>query len=241
METKERREDQVRQQEAEQRDFRGLLARKVATKSVSEEDLKELTADQMDFRANLQRQVKPKALSEDERKGGAPQQVDFRAVLGKKGGPPPPPKAHDAAKNPPTDFRAVLGNKKKPAAAAVENNGETPGRKASATAEERQKNDVNCVDGGIIDKKNNNIGKGPVFTQTLADVAVLDGERLHLHCQVAADPPPNVTWTLDGKVIKPSKFIILSSEGENPFPSNRRHLISTEFRVIVTGFTVYIK
>ncbi|XP_061083193.1 myosin light chain kinase, smooth muscle [Conger conger] len=209
-ETKEHGEDQVRQQEAEQRDFRSLLSRKVVTKSVSEEDLKELNAEQMDFRANLQRQVKPKPLPEDERKGSSPQQVDFRAVLGKKAGAPSP-KAGEAAKNPPTDFRAVLGNKKKPPPAAVENNGESPGPKA--TAGEKLKNDVNCVDGGIIDKKNNNIGKQPVFTQKLSDAAVLDGECLSLQCQVAADPQPTVTWTLDGKVVKASKFIVLSNEG----------------------------
>ncbi|KAI1899222.1 hypothetical protein AGOR_G00059580 [Albula goreensis] len=213
VETKEHREDQIRQQEAEQRDFRNLLARKVATKSFSEEDLKEVIAEQMDFRANLQRQVKPKTQSEDERKINAPQQVDFRSVLGKKGAASPKAGTtapDQTAKNPPADFRSVLGNKKKQP--NVENNGESPGPKAVAE-EKKLKNDVNCVDGGIIDKKSNNIGKEPVFTQKLSNVTVLDGECLRLQCQVTADPPPVITWTLDGKVIKPSKFIVLSHEG----------------------------
>uniref|UniRef100_A0A671QJR3 Ig-like domain-containing protein n=1 Tax=Sinocyclocheilus anshuiensis TaxID=1608454 RepID=A0A671QJR3_9TELE len=118
IETKEHREDQIRQQEAEQIDFRTVLGRKVTTKNVSEEDLKEITAEQMDFRGNLQRQIKPKTQTEEERKVNSPQQVDFRAVLGKKGSQGPKPglgslvKAQ-ANKTEAVDFRSVLGSKKK--------------------------------------------------------------------------------------------------------------------------------
>ncbi|KAG7466950.1 hypothetical protein MATL_G00147860 [Megalops atlanticus] len=224
VDTAEHGEDRIRQQEAEQRDFRNVLSRKVATKSISEEDLKEISAKQMDFRANLQRQVKPKTLSEDERKINSPHQVDFRSVLGKKGGTPKAttPAKEEPQKNQTPDFKSVLANKKKQP--PIENNGETAKPKAPPEKEkekekekpkEKQKNDVNCVDGGIIDKKTNSIGKGkePVFTQKLSDVTVVDGECLRLQCQVTADPPPVITWTLDGKVIKPSKFIVLSNEG----------------------------
>uniref|UniRef100_A0A8C7H5Z0 Myosin light chain kinase, smooth muscle n=1 Tax=Oncorhynchus kisutch TaxID=8019 RepID=A0A8C7H5Z0_ONCKI len=226
VETKEHPEDQIRLQEAEQRDFRTVLGRKVTTKSVSEEDLKEITAEQMDFRSQLQpRGVKPKTLSEDERKVNAPAQVDFRAVLGKKGGAPKQGAA-PAEKGEPADFRSVLANKKKQT--SLENNGESPApaaalAQAAATPKapasspdkkEKEKNAVNCVDGGIIDKKNNNIGKEPVFSQKLSDVSVVDGARLRLQCQVTCDPPATTTWTLDGKVIKPSKFIKLSNEGK---------------------------
>ncbi|KAK6310161.1 hypothetical protein J4Q44_G00200420 [Coregonus suidteri] len=225
VETKEHCEDQIRLQEAEQRDFRTVLGRKVTTKSVSEEDLKEITAEQMDFRSQLQpRGVKPKTLSEDERKVNAPAQVDFRAVLGKKGGAVKPGAAL-AEKGEPADFRSVLANKKKQT--SLENNGESPAPAAvqslvaatpkapasSPDKKEKEKNTVNCVDGGIIDKKNNNIGKEPVFSQKLSDVSVVDGSCLRLQCQVTCDPPATTTWTLDGKVIKPSKFIKLSNEG----------------------------
>lgn len=226
VETKEHREDQIRLQEAEQRDFRTVLGRKVTTKSVSEEDLKEITAEQMDFRSQLQpRGVKPKTLSEDERKVNAPAQVDFRAVLGKKGGAAKPG-AVPAEKGEPADFRSVLANKKKQT--SLENNGKSPApaaalARAAATPKapasspdkkEKEKNAVNCVDGGIIDKKSNNIGKEPAFSQKLSDVSVVDGARLRLQCQVTCDPPATITWTLDGKVIKPSKFIKLSNEGK---------------------------
>ncbi|XP_046902304.1 myosin light chain kinase, smooth muscle isoform X1 [Hypomesus transpacificus] len=221
VETKEHREEQVRQREAEQRDFRNLLGRRVTTKSVSEEDLKENTAEQMDFRANLNRAgVKPKTQSEDERKVNTPQQVDFRAVLGKKApgavagpkaGAAPAPEG-DSPKN--ADFRSVLANKKKQS--SPEKNGEGPPVEKNvpaASEKEKEKNAVNCVDGGIIEKKSNGTGKEPVFPQKLSDVTVLDGERLRLQCQVTSDPPAAVTWTLDGKVIKPSKFIILANDG----------------------------
>ncbi|XP_028846560.1 myosin light chain kinase, smooth muscle isoform X1 [Denticeps clupeoides] len=178
VETKEHREDQIRQQEPQQVDFRAVLGRKVTPKSVSEEDLKEITAEQMDFRGSLQRQVKPKTLTEDQRKASSPQQVDFRAMLGKKGGPATKPKQ-----------------------TSLEKNGECPAVK------KEKENAPNCVDGGIIG------GKAPGFTQKLRDVTVVDGQRLRLECQVSAEPPGTVTWTLDGKVIKASKFILLSYEG----------------------------
>ncbi|XP_050975208.1 myosin light chain kinase, smooth muscle isoform X2 [Labeo rohita] len=211
VETKEHREDQIRQQEAEQIDFRTVLGRKVTTKSVSEEDLKEITAEQMDFRGNLQRQIKPKTQTEEERKVNSPQQLDFRAVLGKKGSQGLKPGLGSLVKTQPNkteavDFRSVLGNKKKQ---PTERNGETQGDKDTRGKE----NDVNCVDGGIKEKTKAVGKKEPVFTQKLRDVTVLDGERLHLHCQLSSESPTKVTWTLDGKLIKPSKFIVIANEG----------------------------
>ncbi|KAL0963763.1 hypothetical protein UPYG_G00313190 [Umbra pygmaea] len=224
VETKEHREDQIRLQEAEQRDFRTVLGRKVATKSVSEEDLKEITAEQMDFRSQL-KGVKPKTLPEDDRKVGSPAQVDFRAMLGKKGGPvanSPKPGVAPADKTEPVDFKSVLANKKKQT--NIEKNGERapPGLPATSSPKptvsspvkkDTEKNAVNCVDGGIIDKKSNIIGTEPSFSQKLSNVTVVDGARLRLQCQVTSNPPANITWTLDGKVIKPSKFIKISNEG----------------------------
>ncbi|XP_060785969.1 myosin light chain kinase, smooth muscle isoform X4 [Neoarius graeffei] len=212
VETKEHREDQIRQKEAEQIDFRTVLGRKVTTKSVSEEDLKEITAEQMDFRSNLQRQIKPKTQSEEERKIHFPQQVDFRAVLGKKGTVSSKPASAysaktDLNKNEPTDFRSVLNKKKKQG--SVENNTESPGPKSSTVKE----NDMNCVHGGMKELMNAGGGKDPLFTQKLRDVRVLDGERLHLQCQFSSESPATVIWSLDGKVIKPSKFIIITNEG----------------------------
>ncbi|TRY93441.1 hypothetical protein DNTS_005742 [Danionella cerebrum] len=205
VETKEHREDQIRQQEAKQIDFRTVLGRRVTTKSVSEEDLKEITAEQMDFRGNLQRQIKPKTQSEEQRKVNAPQQVDFRAVLGKKAtqavkGAPGSLKTQS---NEAVDFRSVLGNKKKPA--GQERNGESPGDGRG------KENDVNCVDAGINATSAGK--KEPVFTQKLSDATVFDGERLHLQCELSSESPAKVTWTLDGKLIKPSKFIVIAHEG----------------------------
>ncbi|XP_052462864.1 myosin light chain kinase, smooth muscle isoform X1 [Carassius gibelio] len=212
VETKEHQEDQIRQQEAEQIDFRTVLGRKVSTKSVSEEDLKEITAEQMDFRGNLQRQIKPKTQTEEERKVNSPQQVDFRAVLGKKGSQGTKPalgslvKAQ-AIKTEAVDFRAVLGNKKK--LPSQDRNGESQGDKDTQGKE----NVVNCVDGGIKEKTKAVGKKEPIFTHKLSDVTVLDGERLHLQCQLSSESPTKVTWTLDGKLVKSSKFIVISNEG----------------------------
>ncbi|XP_018429586.1 PREDICTED: myosin light chain kinase, smooth muscle-like [Nanorana parkeri] len=292
VEVKEHSEERLRQQEAEQVDFRRVLGRKVSTKSISEENLKEVSAEQMDFRANLQRQVKPKASVEDDKKGNSTQQVDFRSVLGKKGSvPPKTPVAEKApAKVATPDFRSVLGSKKKgptengsannvephenakpfgdrlksvakdekakpavkeenakpavnqekaktldekakPAAKeeiskpevkeesakppVAEQNAKPAVENAAPLAKEEkvEQNCVSVVDGEVENKAEESSGTPPVFSEVLQDLKLVDGEKLLLQCQVTSEPPPTATWTLDGKVIKSSKFIVLAQEG----------------------------
>uniref|UniRef100_A0A8C7XTS0 Myosin light chain kinase, smooth muscle n=1 Tax=Oryzias sinensis TaxID=183150 RepID=A0A8C7XTS0_9TELE len=145
----------------------------------------------MDFKANL-KGVKPKT----EDKGNSPNQVDFRSVLGKKGGTAASNKpAETPAKNV-SDFRSILTNKKKPT--SPENNSER----------------VNNFVDGEIHERNQVSAPALEFVEKLRDVSVLDGQRLRLECRLAATAADAaVTWTLDGKIIKPSKFIILANEG----------------------------
>lgn len=155
----------------------------------------------MDFKANLKG---VKAKTEEVRKGNSTQQMDFRAVLGKKGDKPAN-KPSDALTKADTDFRSVLTNKKKPG--SPEKNGEN-----EMTAVN------NCIKEEINEKKSTDRGSGkvPQFVEKLGDLTVLDGQRLRLQCRLTTSDLTGitVTWTLDGKVIKPSKFIILAYEGE---------------------------
>lgn len=155
----------------------------------------------MDFKANLKG---IKAKTEDVRKGNSPQQMDFRAVLGKKGDKPANKPSDSLAKTD-TDFRSVLANKKNPGSS--EKNGEN-----EMTAVN------NCIKEEINEKKSSDRGSGkvPQFVDKLADLTVLDGQRLRLQCRLSTPDLTGFTviWTLDGKVIKPSKFIILANEGE---------------------------
>ncbi|XP_039901271.1 myosin light chain kinase, smooth muscle, partial [Simochromis diagramma] len=191
VETRERGEEELRQREAQQLDFRSLLGRRaVQGKNIPEGD------EQRDFKANL-KGVKPKS----EEKVNSPSQVDFRSVLGKKGAASS--NSSKAAETPTKnvgDFRSVLANKKNPT--GPEKNGE----KAEVN---------NCMDGGINEKKSTGGGGGaaPEFVEKLSDMTVLDGQRLRLQCRLATASDVTVTWTLDGKVIKASKFIILANEG----------------------------
>uniref|UniRef100_A0A2K6F5B4 Myosin light chain kinase, smooth muscle n=1 Tax=Propithecus coquereli TaxID=379532 RepID=A0A2K6F5B4_PROCO len=210
VETRQHTEEAIRQQEVEQLDFRDLLGKKVSTKTVSEEDLKEIPAEQMDFRANLQRQVKPKTVTEEERKVHSPQQVDFRSVLAKKGTPKTPvPEKVPPPKPATPDFRSVLGSKKK---LPAENGSSSP-----EALNKEVKNDVNCKRGqaGATDneKRSESQGTAPAFKEKLQDVHVAEGEKLLLQCQVSSDPPATITWMLNGKTLKTTKFIILSQEG----------------------------
>ncbi|XP_004873682.1 myosin light chain kinase, smooth muscle isoform X2 [Heterocephalus glaber] len=78
------------------------------------------------------------------------------------------------------------------------------------------KNDVNCKRGraGATDneKRPESQGTAPTFMEKLQDVHVAEGEKLLLQCQVSSDPPATITWTLNGKTLKTTKFIILSQE-----------------------------
>lgn len=161
----------------------------------------------MDFKANLKG---VKAKTEEVRKGNSTQQMDFRAVLGKKGDKPTN-KPSDALTKTDTDFRSVLTNKKKPA--STEKNGENETTTVN-----------NCMKDEIKEKKSSDRGPGkvPQFVEKLDDLTVLDGQRLRLQCRLATSDLTGitVTWTLDGKVIKPSKFIILANEGQRSYRKN---------------------
>lgn len=161
----------------------------------------------MDFKANLKG---VKAKTEEVRKGNSTQQMDFRAVLGKKGDKPAN-KPSDALTKTDTDFRSVLTNKKKPA--STEKNGENETTTVN-----------NCMKDEIKEKKSGDRGPGkvPQFVEKLDDLTVLDGQRLRLQCRHATSDLTGitVTWTLDGKVIKPSKFIILANEGQRSYRKN---------------------
>ncbi|TEA10240.1 hypothetical protein DBR06_SOUSAS3710004 [Sousa chinensis] len=79
------------------------------------------------------------------------------------------------------------------------------------------KNDVNCKRGhaGATDneKRPESQGTAPAFKEELRDLRVVEGEKLLLQCQVSSDPPATITWTLNGKTLKTTKFIVLSQEG----------------------------
>nr|XP_045758961.1 myosin light chain kinase, smooth muscle isoform X1 [Mirounga angustirostris] len=93
---------------------------------------------------------------------------------------------------------------------------ETP-KPAGKELKKEVKNDVNCKRGhaGATDNENRseNQGTAPTFKEKLQDVRVTEGEKLLLQCQVSSDPPATITWTLNGKTLKTTKFIILSQEG----------------------------
>ncbi|XP_060630871.2 myosin light chain kinase, smooth muscle isoform X2 [Anolis sagrei] len=90
---------------------------------------------------------------------------------------------------------------------------------------EKEENDISCKSGclpiadgqlneeKVKDTRTEPKGSAPSFTEKLQDTRVAEGEKLVLQCQVSSDPPATITWTLDGKVIKSSKFIVLAQEG----------------------------
>ncbi|XP_004391983.1 PREDICTED: myosin light chain kinase, smooth muscle isoform X2 [Odobenus rosmarus divergens] len=94
---------------------------------------------------------------------------------------------------------------------------ETPKPAGKEELKKEVKNDVNCKRGhaGATDNENRseNQGTAPTFKEKLQDVHVTEGEKLLLQCQVSSDPPATITWTLNGKTLKTTKFIILSQEG----------------------------
>ncbi|XP_006884284.1 PREDICTED: myosin light chain kinase, smooth muscle isoform X4 [Elephantulus edwardii] len=79
------------------------------------------------------------------------------------------------------------------------------------------KNDVMCKKGHTVasesEKRPESHGAAPTFKEKLQDIHVAEGEKLLLQCQVTSDPPATITWTLNGKTLKTTRFIILSQEG----------------------------
>ncbi|XP_045143443.1 myosin light chain kinase, smooth muscle isoform X2 [Echinops telfairi] len=94
---------------------------------------------------------------------------------------------------------------------------ETPKPARKEELEEEVKNDVNCKKGheGVLDheKRSESPGSAPTFKEKLQDAHVAEGEKLLLQCQVSSEPPATVTWTLNGKTLKTTRFILLSQEG----------------------------
>ncbi|XP_040858575.1 myosin light chain kinase, smooth muscle isoform X1 [Ochotona curzoniae] len=90
-----------------------------------------------------------------------------------------------------------------------------PAEKEELTKE--VKNDVNCKreKAGATDgeKPAESQGTAPIFKEKLQDIRLAEGEKLLLQCQVFSEPPATITWTLNGKTLKTTKFIILSQEG----------------------------
>ncbi|XP_066097851.1 myosin light chain kinase, smooth muscle isoform X1 [Saccopteryx bilineata] len=94
---------------------------------------------------------------------------------------------------------------------------ETPKPAGKEEVKKEVKNDVNCKRGhsGATDNENRPESRGtaPTFKEKLQDVHVAEGEKLLLQCQVSSEPPAAITWTLNGKTLKTTRFIILSQEG----------------------------
>ncbi|XP_056466871.1 myosin light chain kinase, smooth muscle-like [Gadus chalcogrammus] len=135
-----------------------------------------------------------------------PPPMAFRANLKGSGVKPRPEEEKKGPQQ--VDFRSILGKKTTPKK-EVEN---TPKKEVENTPKNGEKEAKNCVDAG----RGGGGGAGaPDFKQKLSNINVLDGQKLRLQCcLLTADlRDVKVTWTLDGKVIKPSKFIVLASEG----------------------------
>ncbi|XP_057552207.1 myosin light chain kinase, smooth muscle isoform X3 [Hippopotamus amphibius kiboko] len=94
---------------------------------------------------------------------------------------------------------------------------ETPKPTGKEELKKDIKNDVSCKRGRAGAAENEerpeSRGTAPAFKEKLRDLRVAEGEKLLLQCQVCSDPPAAITWTLNGKTLKTTKFIVLSQEG----------------------------
>ncbi|XP_044892260.1 myosin light chain kinase, smooth muscle isoform X2 [Felis catus] len=128
------------------------------------------------------------------------------------------PKSMDNAK--PAETPKSVGNAKPAETPKSVGNAKPAETGKTAGKEELKKevkNDVNCKRGhaGATDNENRSESHGtaPAFKEKLQDVHVMEGQKLLLQCQVSSDPPATITWTLNGKTLKTTKFIVLSQEG----------------------------
>uniref|UniRef100_A0A670YJV2 Myosin light chain kinase, smooth muscle n=1 Tax=Pseudonaja textilis TaxID=8673 RepID=A0A670YJV2_PSETE len=235
-------EEELKDIPAKQMDFRGTLQRQVKPKTLSEEERKVHAPQQVDFRGVLAKKGTPKPSLPDKAAGSKPSTPDFRSVLAAKkktptenGGPGTQVQNVNAnsevqkssATNKVPDISITSKNPVTSKNTKNENQVTNSSSEMShvKSREKENKNDRNCkgdyppeVDGRITEDKgkDNKIepeGIAPSFIEKLQDTKVVEGEKLVLQCQVSSDPLATIIWTLDGKVIKSSKFIVLSQEG----------------------------
>ena len=55
----------------------------------------------------------------------------------------------------------------------------------------------------------------PRFTLAIAEQNVPEGQPAVFRCRVAGQPAPQISWEKDGQIIKPSRYFIMSQEGDN--------------------------
>lgn len=215
-------------------DFRASLKPRTGPKPGSE--IKTSTPAKVDFRSLLNKKDgSPKVPSATPPPSGAPS--DFRSILNKKQAPQPDkneaneqnlskPEPKIPQEDEQSGINGVNGgaidkkvtvtteNKTSSSDAGPTYKKEIAPEKASP---EKKKNDGEIAENNnkkTVNGQKKDAGRPPMFSQPLVDVTVVDGERLRLECQVTSTPPAIITWMLEGKVVKPSKFIILSQEGE---------------------------
>nr|XP_014332952.1 PREDICTED: myosin light chain kinase, smooth muscle isoform X3 [Bos mutus] len=203
----------------QQVDFRSVLAKKGTPKTPVPEKVPPPKPATPDFRSVLGSKKKlptengsnnTEALNAKAAEGlkpvGNAQPSGFLKPVGNAKLPAETSKPLDNAK--PAEAPKPLGNAK-PA--------EIPKPTGKEELKKEIKNDVNCKKGhaGATDseKRPESRGTAPTFEEKLQDLHVAEGQKLLLQCRVSSDPPATITWTLNGKTLKTTKFIILSQEG----------------------------
>uniref|UniRef100_A0A2I3TI93 Myosin light chain kinase, smooth muscle n=1 Tax=Pan troglodytes TaxID=9598 RepID=A0A2I3TI93_PANTR len=202
----------------QQVDFRSVLAKKGTSKTPVPEKVPPPKPATPDFRSVLGGKKKLPA----ENGSSSAETLNAKAVESSKplsnAQPSGPLKPVGNAK--PAETLKPMGNAKPAETLKPMGNAKPDENLKSASKEELKKdvkNDVNCKRGhaGTTDneKRSESQGTAPAFKQKLQDVHVAEGKKLLLQCQVSSDPPATITWTLNGKTLKTTKFIILSQEG----------------------------
>ncbi|KAJ6651121.1 hypothetical protein lerEdw1_000789 [Lerista edwardsae] len=218
----------------QQVDFRAVLAKKGTPKPAVPEKTPAPKAATPDFRSVLGAKKKPPTENGDpgaQAQNAKPNSEVQKPIINSKA---LDSKMSPASKAPDTknisskalDSNTTSEAKNAGTSSKMQNASTNSEKPAAKPVEKKENNGINCeggcppiVDGGIIeeqvqDNKKETKGTLPTFTEKLQDTHVVEGEKLVLRCQVSSDPPAAITWTLDGKVIKSSKFIVLSQEGK---------------------------
>ncbi|XP_030658103.1 myosin light chain kinase, smooth muscle isoform X7 [Nomascus leucogenys] len=201
----------------QQVDFRSVLAKKGTPKTPVPEKVPPPKPAAPDFRSVLGGKKKLPA----ENGSSSAETLNAKAVESSKplsnAQPSGPLKPVGNAK--PAETLKPVGNAK-PAETLKPVGNAKPDENLKSTSKELKKdvkNDVNCKRGhaGTTDneKRSESRGTAPTFKEKLQDVRVAEGKKLLLQCQVSSDPPATITWTLNGKTLKTTKFIVLSQEG----------------------------
>lgn len=185
-----------------QQDFRAILSKRPSDFNETRRSSSPSGVNQVDFRGVLNRKISKQSsdIDSDSRSDGSIEQCDFRNVL-------KPPKT---LPKPNREMRTEIQNNQNGLGEAKDLKRKPLNKDFSIETDLPEY----LPSKGRMDFRNTSVEtkQKPVVGRNLSDITVTEGNRAVLECEVTGVPSPDIGWTHNGEIIKPSKFFQMTYE-----------------------------